>query len=450
HMAIVNSLHAPENVCGSAADGKVTVIWDAVWGATSYKVFRSADGNSFSLLGLSLGDSFTDNSPLDGTNYYRVQALGADNMQSDMSATAMAIVNRLHAPENVRGSAAGGKVTVTWDAVWGATSYNVFRSADGNSFLPLGTSSGTSFTDNEPLPGTNYYYCVQALGAHDMQSGMSAAVHMTIVNRLHTPENVRGSAAGGKVTVTWDAVEGATSYNVFRSADGNSFLPLGTSSGTSFTDNEPLPGMSYYYCVQALRTDGIHSDMSAMLQLIVGGVHDGHEYADLGLPSGIKWATCNVGASSPSDYGDYYAWGETTTKTTYTEYNSTTYGKNFGDILGNPLYDAARANWGGGWRLPSKAEWNELVKECTWTWMSEGDHYGYRVKGPNGNSIFLPAAASRLGSSPYYAESYGSYWSSTPYESNARSAYYLYFYSSSWYMRENRRYDGLVVRPVSE
>lgn len=99
---------------------------------------------------------------------------------------------------------------------------------------------------------------------------------------------------------------------------------------------------------------------------------NGHEYVDLGLPSGLKWATCNVGANSPSEYGDYYAWGETTTKTSYTYENSKTYNKKIGDIGGNASYDAARANWGGTWRMPTKEEFDELLNKCTCTWTTQG------------------------------------------------------------------------------
>ncbi|MDE5783462.1 MAG: DUF1566 domain-containing protein, partial [Prevotella sp.] len=177
---------------------------------------------------------------------------------------------------------------------------------------------------------------------------------------------------------------------------------------------------------------------------------NGHEYVDLGLPSGLKWSTCNVGASSPSDYGNYYVWGETTTKTEYWESNSKTYNKTIGDISGNPEYDAARANWGGSWRLPSQKECEELRDKCTWTWTSQGGHNGYKVIGPNGNSIFLPAAGYRYGSSLYYAGDGGDYWSSTPFESNTQDACYLGFDGSGHYVDWNYRNYGRSVRPVSE
>lgn len=173
----------------------------------------------------------------------------------------------------------------------------------------------------------------------------------------------------------------------------------------------------------------------------------GHGYVDLGLS--VKWATCNVGAFSPSDYGDYFAWGETSIKWEYTTENSRTRGKTMGGIAGNSSYDAARANWGGSWRLPTKAECEELYNRCTWTWGRQNGHNGYRVKGPNGKSIFLPAAGWRNGTTLSDAGEYGRYWSSAPHEDSS-SAYGLYFYSGSRSVDWRYRNVGYSVRPVSE
>ena len=175
---------------------------------------------------------------------------------------------------------------------------------------------------------------------------------------------------------------------------------------------------------------------------------NGHEWVDLGLS--VKWATCNVGASSPSDYGDYFAWGEISTKSSYTIDNSKTYNKHMGDIAGISQYDAASANWGGTWRMPTEKELQELSDQCTWTWTSQGGHSGYRVTSKtNGNSIFLPAAGFRHRKSLYNVGSYGHYWSAGPY-SNTNGCY-LYFNSSYVYPQNysNRAY-GFSVRPVSE
>ncbi len=157
------------------------------------------------------------------------------------------------------------------------------------------------------------------------------------------------------------------------------------------------------------------------MQMEKPNIINGHECVDLGLS--IKWAACNIGASTPSDYGDYYAWGETSTKSLYTEDNSITFGKNMGSIAGDSRYDAARAKWGGSWRLPTASEIYELVSKCKREWTTMGGHKGYKVTGPNGKSIFLPAAGWRGGTSLYNAGESGDYWSATPYEDYSNIAY---------------------------
>ena len=179
---------------------------------------------------------------------------------------------------------------------------------------------------------------------------------------------------------------------------------------------------------------------------------NGHEYVDLGLPSGLKWATCNVGASSPEKYGYYFAWGETAPKAEYTVENSIAYGEDMNDISGNPQYDAARANWGGSWRMPTEDEMEELVTHCEWGWTQVKGVSGCKVIGPNGRSIFLPAAGYRRGSSLYDAGSGGLCWSSTPCGGNwlDGSSYSIRFYSNHLITNYNGRDFGVSVRPVSE
>lgn len=161
-----------------------------------------------------------------------------------------------------------------------------------------------------------------------------------------------------------------------------------------------------------------------------------HECVDLGLS--VKWATCNVGANSPSDYGEYYAWGETNTKSRYDwdncfdcldSYNSGLVDswiiyKIGGQTQITPIsgHDTARENWGGKWRMPTEAEIEELCKKCTWIWTTKNDHKGYLVTGKNGNSIFLPAAGWRFGSVFGSVGIDGSYWSSTLSSSVSKSA----------------------------
>ena len=180
---------------------------------------------------------------------------------------------------------------------------------------------------------------------------------------------------------------------------------------------------------------------------------NGHKYVDLGLPSGLKWATCNIGANKPEEYGDYFAWGETETKKEYTDNNC----KTLKLILGlltigkrENFKDTARANWGGTWRMPTKREMKELVDKCTWQQTTKSGVNGCKVTGPNGKSIFLPAAGCCRGSSHDRVGKGGYYWSSAPYESHDLGAYGLYFYSGDYNVAWYNRYPGHSVRPVSK
>ena len=199
-----------------------------------------------------------------------------------------------------------------------------------------------------------------------------------------------------------------------------------------------------------------------------------HAYVDLGLPSGTLWATCNIGADNPEDYGLYFAWGETTGYTqdtsdgrsfnwasykyainnydTLTKYcNASSYGYNgFTDTLTElePEDDAAYVNWGSVWRMPSYDQQTELLTKCTWTWTTKSGKNGYEVVGPNGNSLFLPAAGYRNVTSLDGVGGYGYYWSRTLHSSRPYCAYVLDFYSGLVVWNYYGRCGGRSVRPV--
>lgn len=214
-------------------------------------------------------------------------------------------------------------------------------------------------------------------------------------------------------------------------------------------------------------------------------MHNGHEYVDLGLPSGLKWATMNVGATTPEGYGDYFAWGETepyytaghaydtpcsnwkTGKTGYnwtnykwcngswdtlTKYsNNSSYGTIDNKTLLEPADDAAHQNWGGLWRIPTQADFQELREKCTWEWSTQNNVYGYKVTGSNSNWIFLPVAGVRSDAGLGRGGSYGCYWSSMLYQEFPGYAYYLNFYNNYIYPNfKTDRYNGHSVRPVTE
>lgn len=175
--------------------------------------------------------------------------------------------------------------------------------------------------------------------------------------------------------------------------------------------------------------------------------YQNHEFVDLGLPSGTLWATCNVGASSPEDYGDYFAWGETTTKDTYTADNSLTNWVEISDIHGNAQYDAATAIIGDGWMIPTTDKIQELIDNCTWTWVTLNGVSGFNIKGGNGNYIFLPAAGYYNEATHYDIDSIGSYWSSTP-STYAMVALALTFSNSNYTIGNEIRCNGCTIRPI--
>ena len=197
------------------------------------------------------------------------------------------------------------------------------------------------------------------------------------------------------------------------------------------------------------------------------GIHKGHEWVDLGLPSGTKWASTNIGANSPSDYGGYYSWGEITTKSFY-DWNTCFDCINSDDWLDDSSWrtykiggktiittssghDAARENWKGKWRMPTDAECGELCKKCTWTWTTLNGHNGCKVLGPNGNSIFLPAAGRRSFAGKDGVGTDGLYRSNTLSSGSFYSPAFsigMFVYSYSHHTSNSFRRDGHSVRPV--
>ena len=204
-----------------------------------------------------------------------------------------------------------------------------------------------------------------------------------------------------------------------------------------------------------------------MLMTVFFATGCNHAYVDLGLPSGTLWATCNVGADAPVEYGDYFAWGETTPKDTYNwgtyqycngsasaltkYYSNSSYGYNgFTDNLTTllPEDDAATANWGSDWRMPTIEEWSELYNNTTVTWTTQNGVNGRLFTASNGNSLFLPAAGGRWYDELCGAGYEGSYWSSSLTTGGPDYAWGSYFNSDGTYVNDYDRYFGLSVRAV--
>lgn len=227
----------------------------------------------------------------------------------------------------------------------------------------------------------------------------------------------------------------------------------------SFTIMNVASGTTYYYRTYVKLLDEVY--YSAVNSITTMGespyiVINGHQFVDLGLPSGLLWAHTNVGASSSSDDGDYFAWGETVSKSYYywntykwgspcSKYNSSD-GKTFLDSED----DAATVNWGVPCRMPDFSEFEELYNKCDWSWKSNyKGTSGYLVTGPNGNTIFFPASGIRYDDVLEDHGSYGHYWSRSLYGSFIYG-YELYFRSARVSVGANYRFDGFPVRPVAE
>lgn len=223
-----------------------------------------------------------------------------------------------------------------------------------------------------------------------------------------------------------------------------------TSNITGLTDNTK-------YYVRAYATDSKGTSYGEQKSFITMGAIAGHEYVDLGLPSGLLWATCNVGADKPEDYGDYFAWGETETKSDYnwstykwcngSSHTLTKYDYDNKMVL-DPEDDAAYVNWGGGWRMPTSAEFRELYNNTTNTLTTENGVYGMKFVSKTDNSkyVFLPAAGYCDDGNLHVADSYAHYWLSVRYWNDPICA--EYFGSSSVVLSFDYRYRGRSVRPV--
>lgn len=279
-------------------------------------------------------------------------------------------------------------------------------------------------------------------------SSIEFGIEISSTNDFYEPRRVAASGLVGRsFSVRVTGLQPSTKYYYRTYVDISSLTFAYYGSTASFTTAAPAGG---------------------------GGTDNGHDYVNLGLPSGLKWATCNIGADKPQAYGSYFAWGETTTKSKYdwinykwgtdinqlTKYcNYSKYGKNgFTDDKETleSADDAAHVNWGGQWRMPTKADFEELKNSTKAEWVENYNSTGvkgYRFTSSNGNHIFLPAAGYRYGTSLSYAGSDGGYWSSSLSMHSPNLAYYLSFDSGgvdvNYYNRQgDHRNTGHTVRPV--
>ena len=342
-----------------------------------------------------------------------------------------------------------------------------------NGIVLLDEELSSSFFINlvDLIPGTKYY--VRAYAKNDKGIAYGSQVSfVTLVYDLPIIETLEAmnisytsATVGGNVVSDGNMIitqRGICYSNTENPTIENSIVVLDKDSRDfdffTIELDSLIPGAKYYVCAYAINGKGVSygENISFVTKDYIEG---DHRYVDLGLS--VMWATCNIGAESPEEYGDYFAWGEVEPKEVYSwstykygiEYgllkycNDAYYGKD--GFVDNKMEleaedDAAIVNWGGLWRIPTKAEQEELINNCTWTSETRNGVYGYKVKGVNGNSIFLPKTGWMYGGVLSNVGSNGYYWSSSLYADNLNSSYSILNNKIS----SRNRYFGLTIRPV--
>ena len=254
----------------SATSGKPMLTWNAVYGATSYRIYRSTSrGSGYSLLGTTTATSYTNTGAKAGTTYYyRVKACndaGLSPYSNVVSGKVKSVTPKPAAPVVKLGnSATSGKPMLTWNAVSGATSYKVYRATSQNgTYSLLGTVTATSYTNTGAKAGVTYYYKVKAVNS----AGESAFSNVVSGKTTVTTLTMGHSATSGKPQLTWKAVSGAASYRVYRATTKNgAYTVINTTKALTYTNVGAALGTTYYYKVEALNASGKSMGFSAVVE----------------------------------------------------------------------------------------------------------------------------------------------------------------------------------------
>ena len=283
-------------------------------------------------------------------------------------------------------------------------------------------------------------------------------------------------------TWTWTTCNGVNGCLVTGPNGSSIFLPA---NGWFSLDNINNAGTYGYYWSRTLNSDRpnqaniisfgngildaapVERYYGSAVRAVRVTTPEDHEWVDLGLPSGTLWATCNIGATKPEEYGDYFAWGETESRDNrhswsfykwctawdaMTKYcTDGSYGKDgFVDYKTqlDPQDDAAYVNWGENWRTPTSSQLLELKTQCTWTWTTRYGVKGSLVTGPNGSTLFLPANGWFALDNINNTGTFGYYWSRTLNSNQPNQANIIAFGSGVFNAAPVERYYGSAIRAV--
>ncbi len=450
---------AAENVSATGAKLKGNVVYDGEAEITSYGFYYGTSANELSNTLSETMDSANYFSGMlenlaDGTTYYycayaeNAVGIGYGDTLTFTTLNIVAPTVETIEAEGIIATGAKLKGNLTYDGGDEITSYGFYygTSADNLSNVVSATMDSASYFSvrvENLLARTTYYYCAFAsnrigYGVGEVLSFTTDSVTIPIVATSLPTISATNAVFNGSVISDGGAEITSCGFYYGTSSDELSSTISGSLVNADFSGllDNLSEGTTYYYCAFAGNVAGIGMGDTLSFRT------ESHGYVDLGLPSGTLWATCNLGASTPEGYGDFYAWGETSAKNSYTSSNYTYTGSS---VL--PLSaDAANVNWGSNWRMPTYDELYELNANCTVTWTSRNGIRGRLFVGSNGNSIFLPAAGTMNNSNNDEVGSAGYYRSSTP--STGSYARYLYFSSSSCYMNTSYRYSGHSIRAV--
>lgn len=303
--------------------GHPKLSWNTVPGAAKYWLYRSTDGKTFKYYDSTKSTSYTNNSTNIGTTYYyKIKAVDSSGTTTDYSAVKS--IKCTTAAPSLSISRVNGKPKLSWKAVSGATKYWIYRSTDGKNFKYYDSTTKTSYTNSGAASGTKYYYKVKAVATVNGKSVASSYSYAKSLVCTPATPNVSITSANGKPKLSWNAVNGATKYWVYRSTDGKNFKYYDSTTKTTYTNNSTNVGTRYYYKVKAVVVDNGTSYASAFSSAKSMVVRTAAPTLKTAAPEGtpsLSWNAVN-GATKYWVYrstdGKEFKYYDSTTKTAYT------------------------------------------------------------------------------------------------------------------------------------